>query len=134
MTETNILLVDDNDIGNFLSKKVLTRMGFNNITTVTDGKQALDRLKKEDCPDLVFLDLNMPVMDGFSFLTRAEKEILCMHMKVVILTSSIRQKDKNQASKFSSVVDYIEKPLNQDKVRQVLEKIKRINTDNKELR
>jgi len=43
---------------------------------------------------------------------------------VVILTSSNRQKDKNQASQFDNVVDYIEKPLNQDKVRQVLEKIK----------
>jgi CheY-like chemotaxis protein len=123
MTETNILLVDDNDIGNFLSEMVLKKMGFNNITAVSDGKQALDRLKKEDCPDLVFLDLNMPVMDGFSFLTRAEKEILCMQMNVVILTSSTRQKDKDQASQFRSVVDYIEKPLNKDKVQQVLEKI-----------
>ncbi|PKG44305.1 response regulator, partial [Psychroflexus sp. MES1-P1E] len=72
-------------------------MGFNAITAVTDGKQALDSLKKEDCPDLVFLDLNMPVLDGFSFLTQAEKEILCMQMNVVILTSSTRQKDKDRA-------------------------------------
>jgi CheY-like chemotaxis protein len=48
-------------------------------------------------------------------------------MKVVILTSSIRQKDKDRASQFSSVVDYIEKPLNQNKVQQVLEKIARID-------
>jgi CheY-like chemotaxis protein len=122
MTETNILLVDDNAIGNFLSEMVLTKMGFNAITAVTDGKQALDSLKKEDCPDLVFLDLNMPVLDGFSFLAQAEKEILCMQMNVVILTSSTRQKDKNQASQFNCVVDYIEKPLNQDKVRQALGK------------
>ncbi len=123
MTETNILLVDDNAIGNFLSEMVLTKMGFNAITAVTDGKQALDSLKKEDCPDLVFLDLNMPVMDGISFLTQAEKEILCMQMNVVILTSSTRQKDKDRASQFNCVVDYIEKPLNKDKVQQVLEKV-----------
>jgi CheY-like chemotaxis protein len=122
MTETNILLIDDDDIGIFLSEMVLTKMGFNAITAVTDGKQALDSLKKEDCPDLVFLDLNMPVMDGISFLTQAEKEILCMQMNVVILTSSTRQKDKNQASQFNCVVDYVEKPLNQDKVRQALGK------------
>jgi len=42
---------------------------------------------------------------------------------VVILTSSNRKSDKNKASQFSNVVDYIEKPLNQDKVRQVLEKV-----------
>ena len=98
--ETSILLVDDNDIGNFLSEMVLTKMGFNAITAVTDGKQALDSLKKEDCPDLVFLDLNMPVMDGFSFLARALKEILCIKMKVVILTTFTCQKDKDQASQF----------------------------------
>ena len=122
MTETNILLVDDNAIGNFLSEMVLTKMGFNAITAVTDVKQALYSLKKEDCPDLVFLDLNMPVMDGFSFLARAVKEFSCMKMKVVILTSSMRQKDKDRASQFNCVVDYIEKPLNQDKVRQALGK------------
>jgi CheY-like chemotaxis protein len=98
-------------------------MGFNNITAVTDGKQALDSLKKENCPNLIFLDINMPVMDGFSFLTQAVKEMLCMRMNVVILTSSSRQKDKDQASQFSNVVDYIEKPLNKDKVLQVLEKV-----------
>jgi CheY-like chemotaxis protein len=69
----------------------------------------------------------MPVMDGFSFLIQVEKEFLCTQMKVVILTSSIRQKDKDRASQFSSVVDYIEKPLNQNKVQQVLEKIARID-------
>jgi CheY-like chemotaxis protein len=127
MNKTNILLVDDNDIANFLSEMVLTKMDFNNIKVVTDGKQALDRLKTEDCPDLVFLDINMPVMDGFSFLIQIEKEFLCTHMKVVILTSSIRQKDKDRANQFSSVVDYIEKPLNQDKVQQVIEKIARID-------
>jgi len=74
MNKTNILLVDDNDIANFLSEMVLTKMGFNNIKIVTDGKQALDSLKTENCPDLVFLDINMPVMDGFSFLIQVEKE------------------------------------------------------------
>ena len=123
MTETNILLVDDDHIVNFLSEIVLTNMGFNNITAFTDGKKALDSLKKDDCPNLVFLDINMPGMGGFSFLTQAVKEILCMQMNVVILTSSSRQKDKDQASQFSNVIDYIEKPLNEDKVRQVLEKV-----------
>ena len=98
-------------------------MGFSNITVVTDGKQALDSLKKENYPSLVFLDINMPIMDGFSFLTQAIKEHLGMQMNVVILTSSNRQSDKDQASQFSNVIDYIEKPLNEDKVRQILEKV-----------
>lgn len=123
MNETNILLIDDDPIVNFLSKRVLTKMGFNSINVVTDGKQALDSLKKEECPNLVFLDINMPIMDGFSFLSQAAKELLCRHMNVVILTSSNRQKDKDKASQFINVVDYIEKPLNKDKVKQALSKV-----------
>jgi CheY-like chemotaxis protein len=123
MDETNILLIDDDPIVNFLSEIVLKNMGFNDISAVTDGKQALESLKNENCPDLVFLDINMPVMDGFSFLARVVKELLCKHMNVVILTSSGRQKDKDLASQFSNVVDYIEKPLSQDKVQQVMKKI-----------
>ena len=98
--KTRILLTDDNDIGNFLSEMESTKMDFNAIITVTDDKQALGNLKKENCPNLVFLDLNMPVMDGFSFLNRAVKESSCMKMKVVILTSFTCQKDKDQASQF----------------------------------
>jgi|TARA_B110001469_G_C9628685_1_gene314146 CheY-like chemotaxis protein len=123
MNDINILLVDDDFIVNFLSEKVLKNMDFKNITAVTDGKQALDILKKGNCPDLVFLDINMPVMDGFSFLTQIVKEILCLQMNVVILTSSNRQKEKDMASQFDNVIDYIEKPLNQSKVREVLRKI-----------
>jgi CheY-like chemotaxis protein len=100
MTETNILLVDDSDIGNFLSEMESTKMDFNAIITVTDDKQALGNLKKENCPNLVFLDLNMPVMDGFSFLARALKELLCMQMNMIILASFTCQKDKDQASQF----------------------------------
>jgi len=123
MTELNILLVDDDNIMNFISKKILTSMGFRNITVVTDGKQASDSLK-ENCPGLVFLDIDMPVMDGFDFLNHTVKEILCTQMKVVIVTSSNRKSDKIKAIQFSSVIDYVEKPLNQDKVRKVLEKAK----------
>ncbi|MFT5102913.1 MAG: two-component system nitrate/nitrite response regulator NarL [Candidatus Latescibacterota bacterium] len=120
MTETSILLVDDDTIVNFLSERILTNMGFRNITAVTDGKQARDSIK-DNCPDLVFLDINMPVMDGFGFLNQILKEVLCAKMKVVILSSSNRESDKIKAVQFSSVIDYIEKPLNQDKVQQVLE-------------
>ncbi len=122
MNNISILLVDDDDIANFISEKVLRTLGFDSIRAVTDVKQAYERLEQK-CPDLVFLDINMPVMDGFSFLSRAAKELLCKHMNVVILTSSNRQKDKDKASQFINVVDYIEKPLNQDKVQQALAKV-----------
>jgi CheY-like chemotaxis protein len=123
MSNTNILLVDDDDIANFISEKVLRSLGCNDIDAVTDGKQACDRLKK-NCPNLVFLDINMPVMDGFAFLDKIGQELICQQMNVVILTSSNRKKDRDHASEFSIVVGYLEKPLTQEKVRQILDKIK----------
>tara|TARA_B100000795_G_scaffold5787_1_gene4274 strand:- start:1887 stop:2258 length:372 start_codon:yes stop_codon:yes gene_type:complete len=123
MNDTSILLVDDDNIVNFLSERILTKMDFNNITAVTDGTKAWKNIN-EKCVDLVFLDINMPVMNGFDFLTKQAKELLCDDMNVVILTSSNRKSDRDQASQFKSVIGFIEKPLSQDKVQQVLEKIK----------
>jgi CheY-like chemotaxis protein len=123
MSNTNILLVDDDDIGNFISEKILRSLGFHNINVVTDGRQAYERLK-ENCFNLVFLDINMPVMDGFVLLTKIGQEFICQQMNVVILTSSNRKKDRDKANEFTNVIDYIEKPLTQEKVRQVLDKIK----------
>jgi two-component system nitrate/nitrite response regulator NarL len=123
MNNISILLVDDDDIANFISEKVLRTLGFDSINTVTDGKQAYERLEQK-CPDLVFLDINMPVMDGFSFLAKIDQELMCQQTNVVLLTSSNRKKDRDQASEFATVVNYIEKPLTQKKVRQVLDKIR----------
>ncbi len=126
MNNISILLVDDDDIANFISEKVLRTLGFDSISAVTDGKQAYERLEQK-CPDLVFLDINMPVMDGFAFLAKIKRELICEQMNVVILTSSNRKKDRDQASEFGIVVDYLEKPLTQEKVRQVLDKILKPN-------
>jgi len=123
MNNTSVLLVDDDDIANFISEKVLRSLDFQNINTVNNGKQAYEYLQG-NCPILVFLDINMPILDGFSFLKQTAEKDLCQKMHVIMLTSSNRKKDRDQANEFGTVIDYIEKPLTQEKVRQVLDKIK----------
>ena len=75
----NILLVDDDKIFNFLSEKTITSLGLaNEINFAANGKQALeilDRCKKGQLqmPDIIFLDLDMPVMNGYEFLEEFAK-------------------------------------------------------------
>ena len=69
-----VLLVDDNDTDNFISKRIIEITGFSNRVEVRNsGKSALDYLREnqenlENIPNLIFLDINMPVVDGFVFL------------------------------------------------------------------
>ena len=83
----NILLVDDDKIFNFLSEKTITSLGLaNEINFAANGKQALDILdlcKKGQLqmPDIIFLDLDMPVMNGYEFLEEFAKTDLPIKMQ-----------------------------------------------------
>ncbi|MBU2997871.1 response regulator [Cellulophaga baltica] len=117
-----ILLVEDDEITNFITTSRLNDLGFKNVQAVLNGKLALDYLTT-NCPDLILLDLNMPVMGGFEFLELKNKQGLCENVPIVILTSSSRSSDKDKVTNFTTVIDYLEKPLSVDKIRELLEKI-----------
>ena len=122
MPLNSVLLVEDDAITNFLSEDVLHRAGVKKVEAVTDGRQALAYLLAAACPDLIFLDINMPVMDGFEFLETKQEENICPEVKVAMLTSSIRPKDKLKASSYG-VIAYIEKPLTKEKVEDVVSQL-----------
>lgn len=118
----NVLLVDDDKVTNFFNKRVVSKIDyFKEITTVTSGKMALDFL--EDVkkgiykkPDIIFLDLNMPAMNGWEFLDEFIK-LDCKFtksIKVVILTTSNSPDDYNRSLKIKRVNGFINKPLSQD--------------------
>ena len=116
-----VLLIDDNDIDNFINERMITTNHFSNRVIVKNsGESALQYLKENadnasNLPELIFLDLNMPIMDGFSFLSEFEKlpESVKQNSKIIVLSSSISPEDINRASTNPLVVKYVNKPLNE---------------------
>jgi CheY-like chemotaxis protein len=116
-----VLLVDDNDIDNFINERMITTSGFGKTVIVKNSAQgALDYLKSisekgGELPRVVFLDLNMPVMDGFAFLEQYENfgDNVKGHCKIIVLSSSISPEDINRASVNPYVVKFVNKPLSE---------------------
>ncbi|HJS00646.1 MAG TPA: response regulator [Flavobacterium sp.] len=119
------LCVDDDPITLMLCKKVITKASFSNtIITAKNGEEALqyfDSLLTEEeenkIPELIFLDLNMPVMDGWEFLDNFSTEKysqLHQFTKIVVLSSTIDPEDLNKSKKYEMVIDFLSKPITTD--------------------
>ncbi|HWB94585.1 MAG TPA: response regulator [Puia sp.] len=121
MTPLNkVLLVDDDRSMNFLSQEILKFMNAaKEILVAEDGLAACQLLDQQKCPDLIFLDIRMPRMDGFGFLERMERSGRCKNVRVVMLSSSVRKEDKEKALSYSHVVEYCEKPLTEELIAKI---------------
>ena len=115
------LLIDDNDIDNFINERMITTNNFAKTVIVkTSAEAGMEYLKKQAddtgvLPEIIFLDLNMPGIDGFGFLDEYDKlpDQIKKSCKVVVLSSSISPEDINRASTNQYVLKYINKPLNE---------------------
>lgn len=132
---SGVLLIDDDDTTNFLNQRLLVRMGVtDNIRAFVNGKQAFDYLynisnnnyeessKDYFQPELIFLDINMPVMDGFEMLDLYERlnKNFRQGIVLVVLTTSTHPQDTENAKKYKA--EYLIKPLTQEKVNFLLDK------------
>lgn len=123
-----ILLVDDDKITNFVNEKLINSLGITTeIKTCFSGLGALEYVKNllqqnETGPDLVLLDINMPIMDGFEFLDELEllPKSFNHSIKIVMLSSTLNEEDKNKALSFGNVVDFLNKPLSLDKLKTII--------------
>ncbi len=114
-----VMLVDDNDTDNFISKRIIEITKFSKgVEVKSSGKTALDYLKEnqndiEKIPSLIFLDINMPIVDGFVFLYEFEKfnELVRNKCKVIILSSSDNKRDIDKIVNNNHVIKFITKPL-----------------------
>ena len=115
-----ILCVDDDPITLMLCKMVINKASFSNeIITAKNGEEALNHFKTSNTgpiPQLIFLDLNMPVMGGWEFL-----DAFCTadyseyhNIKVIILSSTIDPEDLKKAKKYPMVLDFLSKPISKE--------------------
>ncbi|WMJ74484.1 response regulator [Cytophagaceae bacterium ABcell3] len=126
----NVLLVDDDSINNYINERLLKKMNIcENIKVLLNGEEAIKHIEQEIAqdnsytPDLILLDINMPVMDGFEFMEAFKKLDLEKKEKVVIimLTTSTNPGDMDRV-KHSIASDFINKPLTEDKISGILNK------------
>lgn len=124
----NILLVDDDNVFNFINTKMLQMSGVaNEIHTALNGQEALDLLnsyyKGTSClPDVILLDLNMPVMDGFTFLEAFKRINLPRidDVNIIIVSSSEDPRDIARAQQFG-ITKYLSKPLSEERLLNALD-------------
>jgi CheY-like chemotaxis protein len=120
------LLVDDDMISNYISEKSIKSMDISeDVKIVTNGEQALQYIEQCDadtpCPELIFLDINMPVMGAFHFLALYKSKYSWATGKVIILSTSSHPNDIETLYRFG-IADYINKPLSKEKVAEVMKK------------
>jgi CheY-like chemotaxis protein len=125
------LVVDDDPISVWLQIEVIrTSPEISHTHEASNGEVALQFIKdhcdvippiKALCPDLVFLDLNMPVMDGFEFLEAFKKSSIANKekIKIVVVTSSSNPMDKQRLAPYN-IWKFINKPLTPEKVQNLL--------------
>lgn len=114
-----IYLIDDDPIYLFVVKKLITEQKFSQVvTTFENGKLAMDSLLElealsESKPNLIFLDLSMPVMNGWEFLDSFKTAPIQNKekIKIMVMSSSINPTEIDMIKSYSIVEDYIVKPL-----------------------
>ncbi len=124
----SILLVDDDEINNFISIKLIKKaLEYTEITACLDGSYAIKKLldlqakDPNSLPDYILLDINMPIMNGWEFLEdfkRLEIDPLGKS-KIYIISSSVFSNDINKAKSYPLVKNFISKPLNVDKIKEL---------------
>jgi CheY-like chemotaxis protein len=126
-----IAIIDDDDIFVYITKKAVEQTNIvQQIKVFGNGKDAIDFFKENtDNPDLlpeiILLDLSMPIMDGWQFLQEYTKIKPKIQKKITIyiVTSSISPEDMKKAKSIDAVSDFIIKPITKDKLIEIIKKL-----------
>jgi len=128
-----ILLIDDDDATNFIHQVIIKKAKIaEQVVTTLNGKQGLDFLtnsgkyhnKETPLPSIVFLDINMPVMDGWEFMEAYQglSESMKNQIILVMLTTSYDPDDKERAQRIPEISEFEKKPLTFDMLNRLMEK------------
>lgn len=123
----SILLIDDSPIDNFINRIVLQGTNFKSeIIEFLDAGKALEYLKSlgstEEIPSIIFLDINMPIMNGFLFLEEFNglSDLIREKTKIVMLSSTLNPSEIEKVMANSHVIKFISKPLSAKKIGELL--------------
>ncbi|WP_417941262.1 response regulator [Flavobacterium sp. RS13.1] len=131
-----VLLIDDDFATNFINKKIVQKADITeHIQVALNGKEAIDYLcsngdfesqhAMNPQPDLIFLDINMPVMDGWEFIKKYKNlmpEERKKKISIIMLTSSFNPADKAKADTIKEITDYRQKTLNSTMLEEIVKK------------
>ncbi len=122
-----IWVIDDDVIYQVIINKLIEKSHlFSESTTYKNGKEAIDSLNEiaENTalvPDIILLDINMPIMDGWEFMEEMKqiKPKIDKKIKTYIVSSSIALEDKRKSKQFSDIFDYISKPITVEDIKKI---------------
>lgn len=115
----NIHIIDDDPISQMIARKAVQMTNrVSSISTFNNGREAIDFLKKHTnnpilLPDIIFLDINMPILDGWGFMNEfiTIKSSLSKRILIYMLSSSIAEEDINRAKAMPEIHQYVVKPM-----------------------
>ncbi len=131
MKKTNILLIDDDEIYLFLMNRIIKHLTLRlNVISHTDGEKAINYLatcteENIDVPDVIFLDINMPYLDGWGFLEEFKKlkPKINNRVNIYMVSSSSREQDVKKAAEFEELTGYVVKPVTESKLVEIFTEI-----------
>jgi len=122
--ELKTLIVDDNKLNHFILGIHLRENGsFSSPISLYSGSEIIEKLKETSTIDekiLIFLDINMPKIDGWQVLDFIDQFYLKDNISVIVLTSGSSPQIKERAFTYSCVINFIEKPINKEKILSIL--------------
>ncbi|HVD99234.1 MAG TPA: response regulator [Cytophagaceae bacterium] len=131
LNKSVVCLIDDDEVYQFIFRRQVEISNLaSQILIFPNGQKGFDYLKNAlkdpgSLPKYIFLDINMPIMDGWQFLEEfsAIKNELTEDIHIYLVTSSIDERDIEKANKISDVKEYLIKPISEHKILQVFEKL-----------
>ncbi|WP_379084217.1 response regulator [Pedobacter sp. UC225_65] len=122
----NLLVIDDDDINIFIIKKIVEKTGFDiDMVAKSNGQQAIDYLNEtitehKTLPNLVLIDINMPVMNGWEFVEAYQTLGIKQNVDLYILSSSVYENDIEKTKSYSTVKGFISKPLSIERLSELI--------------